>query len=105
MSGKLFGYRQLPQTQLAEFPQWLRVLAQQLKDDVQAAECSARRPDGCQLARWRAFLAKSQALPFQEQLMAVNSFANRQEYVLDIDNYGVEDYWAVPGNFWVTGGL
>jgi predicted transglutaminase-like cysteine proteinase len=37
-------------------------------------------------------------------LQAVNRFANTRDYVLDLDNYGVEDYWAVPREFLGNGG-
>ena len=35
---------------------------------------------------------------------AVNEFANRFRYVLDQDNYGKSDYWAIPREFLTLGG-
>lgn len=104
----LFGYRQLPQEQIADFPQWLRLLERHLKDDLrdgpEAGDCSARVFNRCHLAEWRRFLQQTQSLPPAEQLRAVNRFANTREYVLDIDNYGIEDYWAIPREFLGNGG-
>lgn len=105
---ELFGYRQLAQEQIADFPQWLRVLERHLKDDLrdgpEAGDCTARVFNRCHLAAWRRFLDEARHLPVAEQLTAVNRFANTREYVLDIDNYGVEDYWAIPREFLGTGG-
>ena len=40
----------------------------------------------------------------REQLKAVNLYANSRDYVLDLHNYGVEDYWAIPREFLNNGG-
>ena len=101
---QLFGYRQVPQEHIADFPQWLRVLERHLKDDLQDGDCSARTFNRCHMAEWLRFLAKTKELPYREQLEAVNRFANTRDYVLDIDNYGVEDYWAIPREFLSNGG-
>jgi predicted transglutaminase-like cysteine proteinase len=37
-------------------------------------------------------------------LQAVNRFANTRDYVIDLDNYSVEDYWAIPREFLSNGG-
>jgi len=104
----LFGYRAVPQEQLGDFPQWLGVLERHLKDDLQdgpaAGDCSARVFNRCHLATWLRFLDSVRGLPAANQLAAVNRFANTREYQLDIDNYGVEDYWAIPREFLGSGG-
>ena len=53
---------------------------------------------------WLAFLEGLRGKPREEQLEAVNRYANQKNYVLDIDNYGVEDYWAVPREFLYNNG-
>jgi len=84
------------------------VLERHLKDDLDdgpgAGDCQARVFNRCHLAEWQRFLADAGALPVSEQLRAVNRFANTREYVLDIDNYGIEDYWAIPREFLAGGG-
>ncbi len=101
---ELFGYRQLPQTSIADFPQWLRALERHLTEDVRDGDCGARTFNRCHLAEWHRFLDASRSLPFRAQLEAVNRYANTRSYVLDIDNYGVEDYWAIPREFLANGG-
>lgn len=105
---RLFGYRQVAQEPLADFPQWLSVLERHLKDDLKdgpdAGDCNAKVFNRCHMAEWQRFLAGVRGLPAKQQLAAVNHFANTRRYELDIDNYGVEDYWAIPREFLATGG-
>jgi len=101
---ELFGYRQVSQERLGDFPQWLSVLERHLRDDVTDGDCGERKFNRCHLAEWHRFLEGARRLPFREQLQAVNRFANTREYVLDLENYGVEDYWAIPREFLGSGG-
>jgi predicted transglutaminase-like cysteine proteinase len=100
----LFGYAQEPQQRLADFPQWLRVVERHLSDDLQDGDCSARMINRCHLAEWRRFIDQTRSLPVREQLKAVNRYANSKDYVLDLHNYAVEDYWAIPREFLANGG-
>jgi predicted transglutaminase-like cysteine proteinase len=105
---ELFGYRQVAQQQISDFPQWLGVLERHLKDDLRdgpdAGDCRAKVFNRCHMAEWQRFLAGARGLPPREQLLAVNRFANTRDYALDIDNYGLEDYWAIPREFLANGG-
>lgn len=100
----LFGYAQEPQQRLADFPQWLRVVERHLSDDLRDGDCSAKVINRCHLAEWRRFIDQTRSLPVREQLKAVNRYANSKDYVLDLHNYGVEDYWAIPREFLANGG-
>ncbi len=100
----LFGYQQAAQNELAEFPQWLRALERQLRDNLRDGDCGERRINRCHMQRWLAFLDRIRPLPVREQLQEINRYANEKDYVLDPDNYGVEDYWAIPREFFANGG-
>lgn len=100
----LFGYAQEPQQRLADFPQWLRVVERHLNDQLQDGDCKSRLINRCHLAEWRRFIDQTRSLPVREQLKAVNRYANSKDYVLDLHNYGVEDYWAIPREFLYNGG-
>lgn len=99
----LFGYRDTPQADTAAFPQWGQALARELRDDHRDAACAAR-PRGCELRDWLAFIDSVRALPARDQLARVNRYGNDHPYVLDRDNYGREDYWAIPREFLPRGG-
>ncbi len=101
---ELFGYPAMEQQHLGDIPQWLSVLERHLKEDVVDGSCQATRFNRCHLAEWQHFLGTLRGLPYMEQLKAVNRFANTRRYVLDLDNYGVEDYWAIPKEFLDNGG-
>lgn len=100
----LFGYREVPQARLDDFPQWLDALERHLNDNLKEGDCGSRAMNRCHLREWHAFLEGIRGLPVREQLEAVNRYANTREYVLDLDNYGLEDYWAVPREFLASGG-
>lgn len=102
--GELFGYRDEVQADLREFPQWLRVLERHLRDDLRDGDCTERHLNRCHMERWLAVLRQLRTRPAAEQLREINRYANDKDYVLDIDNYGVEDYWAIPREFFTSGG-
>lgn len=100
----LFGYRQAAEGDIHAFPQWLSALERQLRDDLRDGDCGERRINRCHMREWLAFLARIRPLSPTEQLREINRYANEKDYVLDIDNYGVEDYWAIPREFLGNGG-
>jgi predicted transglutaminase-like cysteine proteinase len=100
----LFGYVEEPQQRLTDFPQWLRVLERHLSDELQDGDCKSRVINRCHMADWRRFIDRTRGLPVAEQLKAVNLYANSRDYVLDLHNYGVADYWAIPREFLHNGG-
>ena len=100
----LFGYRENARANLDIFPQWLSVLDRHMKENVPEGDCSSRLLDKCHLANWHEFLVKLRGLSKLEQIQKVNEFANQQKYILDIENYGLEDYWATPKEFLYNNG-
>ena len=100
----LFGFTQAAQDDVRAFPQWLDALERHLRDNLRDGDCGERQLNRCHMAEWLAFLARVRALPQQDQLREVNRYANEKDYVLDLENYAVEDYWAVPREFLGNGG-
>lgn len=100
----LFGYSQHPQPDKAVFSQWIQVLERHIELDTIDGSCQESRFNRCHLEQWQRFLDSIRQRPRQEQLAAVNRYANQKDYVLDIDNYGVEDYWAIPKEFLYNNG-
>jgi len=101
----IFGYQEVPQQDISVFPQWLEVLEEQLTSNVKDGSCGDTESfNRCHLGEWHGFLVSIRELPRKQQLDAVNRFANEKNYVLDIENYGREDYWAIPELFLENGG-
>jgi predicted transglutaminase-like cysteine proteinase len=87
----MFGYDGVEQADIGVFPQWLNVLkTQNLNKDSND--------------NWHQFLSSIRNKSSREQLDAVNRYVNRQDYVVDIDNYGANDHWAQPTEFLENGG-
>lgn len=101
---QLFGYPQVAQARLSDFPQWLSALERHLRDDLEDGDCGAPTLNRCHMAEWLKVLDDARGLPLEAQLQAINRYANRRPYVLDLDNYGLEDYWAIPREFLGAGG-
>ncbi|MGB5472316.1 MAG: transglutaminase-like cysteine peptidase [Gammaproteobacteria bacterium] len=102
--GDLFGFNQTRQSDIHVFRQWVEVLGRHLREDAPAGDCQEKKFNRCHLGQWLDFLDSIRKLPRDQQLERVNRYANRKHYVLDMDNYGVEDYWAVASEFLDRGG-
>jgi predicted transglutaminase-like cysteine proteinase len=100
----LFGSIESHQTNLEMFPQWLSVLERHVREDVPKGDCDSKQFNRCHLEEWLAFLQSLKGLDTTTQLKKINLYANNKTYILDIDNYGLEDYWAIPKQFLNRGG-
>ncbi len=100
----LFGYRAVKQTDLRYLTQWTSALKRHAKQDVPNNVCKDGFFKRCQMKRWFKFINSVRHLPRRVQIREVNRYANRNPYVLDIVNYGVEDYWAIVKEFLRNGG-
>lgn len=101
---ELFGYQQHLQAGTPVFGRWLEALERHLLEDRPEGDCSDNSFNRCHLQQWHQFLASLRGLERSRQLDAVNDYANRKNYILDIDNYGVNDYWAIAREFLHFGG-
>ncbi|MCO6411889.1 MAG: transglutaminase-like cysteine peptidase [Thiogranum sp.] len=101
---ELFGYQQSRQPDTGIFRQWVQVLERHLLLDIPEGDCSETHLNRCHLRDWLAFLDTLRGDSRTRQLEAVNRFANSKSYILDIDNYGTEDYWAVAREFLYNNG-
>jgi predicted transglutaminase-like cysteine proteinase len=100
----LFGYREIQKQNLSLFPQWLSVLERHLLNMNDSRSCEETQFNQCHLKQWQAFLGSIKQLPVMQQIKRVNKYANEKEYILDIENYGIVDYWATPKEFLANSG-
>ena len=98
-AGHLFGYQEINKQDLGLFPQWLAVLERHIQETTPQGDCDSSQFNQCHLQQWRAFIAEIATLPSAEKIRRVNIYANEKPYVLDIENYGIADYWATPVEF------
>jgi predicted transglutaminase-like cysteine proteinase len=95
----LFGSHEFRST-LKALPQWTRVMASAQAQVEEMARCNPDR-ETCTAAAlsWQKIIHESRGQSATEQLKTVNSFFNRWPYRLDIDVYGMTEYWATPQEF------
>jgi predicted transglutaminase-like cysteine proteinase len=101
----LFGTAEVASPNLAPFPKWREVIDRfapgQGEND---GPCQVETLNRCGLEPWRAELDALAGLGPAEQLAAVNQYMNYAPYVIDPRNYGLEDYWALPIEFFRNDG-
>jgi len=100
----LFGSVESKQEGLEIFPQWLSVLDRHIRENVPEGDCGSQQFNRCHLKQWLDYLETLKGRDVRSQLKSINQYANQKEYILDIDNYNVDDYWAIPKQFLNRGG-
>ena len=90
---KIFGSIELFSTKTQRFPKWLSML-DRFQDGTKLCESST-----CTTKGWKEFIAELQGKDEMTQLKEVNTAFNQHRYTLDIDNWGIEDYWETPYQF------
>jgi len=85
---------------LRALPNWTRVMASAEIQTETFYQCDPNiGPCSPAALSWQKIIRQSLGLAAMKQLKTVNSYFNRWPYQLDIDVYGVSDYWATPGEF------
>ncbi|MBL8665528.1 MAG: transglutaminase-like cysteine peptidase [Candidatus Odyssella sp.] len=98
----LFGVGEIAHPPAAGFAKWTETMARYARErGREKALCEA---GDCALSRWREFLETLRGRDAPAQLRAVNAYFNRLPYRTDLENYGVEDYWATPRELFARGG-
>ena len=98
---RLLGTVPLSASDRLALPKWERVLRRIESERPVYRRCAAgdsECPDPL-VREWQQLLNELRDQPRARQLEAVNRFANRNRYIVDPANYGVNDYWASPLEF------
>jgi predicted transglutaminase-like cysteine proteinase len=101
----LFGTQELRNGNLKPFTKWTRMLERFSRDEVaESTTCTATATNKCHTQRWQELIDQQKGHGLASKLQAVNSFVNKTPYKVDAINWGVGDYWATPGQFFVKYG-
>ncbi len=87
---------------LSSFRKWESMLRRYAAEQAEVAATSCQPPTAsiaCRYKEWERFLNRIRGFDRRQQLEAVNREVNSHPYVSDQLNWGVEDYWATPGEF------
>jgi predicted transglutaminase-like cysteine proteinase len=91
---------------LAPFRKWQGALARDASERQKSGTgaCASGDQRECAYSEWERFLDRLRGRDRWYQLTAVNHEMNKRPYVTDADNWGVEDYWESPGEFFARSG-
>lgn len=91
---KVFGTSvELPSKNFGKFPKWTDMLKRwdEGRADCQSSTCASKS--------WLPLLEKIKDEERLQQIKDVHLALNSRKYTLDINNWGMEDYWATPYQF------
>lgn len=83
---------------------WPRLLARYREEEERDARCREAGGGRCAYREWRPLIERLRGQGRLTQVDEVNRFVNRWPYITDSVNWGVDDYWATPGEFFAKGG-
>lgn len=93
----LFGTEERASGNLEPFTKWTGMFKR--------FETAMSQPHGRDvIGKWQKDLRSYQGLPLEKMAERVNSYVNKQPYILDNRNWGVSDYWETPVEFFDHGG-
>lgn len=95
----LFGSEETPYSDLSRVGKWTDVLKRYEEEKKEGLPCATKDTNSCKYPEWKKFIESIRGLEPMAQLNAVNRQMNKSRYILDNVNWGVEDYWATPGQF------
>lgn len=101
----IFSSLETAKTGLQPFPKWGEAL-QKFFAEVGAAQkgCAPTPTNKCHYNAWVQLIATMKEKQLAEQLQGVNDFMNQAPYVVDMINWGIDDYWESPGEFFTKFG-
>ncbi len=105
-SPSIFNSTEKPKKGLKPFPKWREALE---KFYVERADnpgtCADLSFNRCHYQEWFTELERlAQITRAKKQLNALNKFMNEHKYIVDSINWGIQDYWATPGEFFQRNG-
>ncbi len=98
---KLFNKNETENDGISEFPKWVDALKKHSEEkDVYEKKCLKNKKDFyCNIKSWQDFVSSLSKNKKMTQLKKINSYINKKKYTIDMDNWGLEDYWESPGEF------
>ena len=93
----LFGHSEQRYNDMRAFTKWNNIL-NRFKNELMTSL------DQKPVQDWLLFLETLKDKSKAEQIEAVNQYMNQIKFVADANNYGQNDYWATPMEFFAKGG-
>ncbi len=100
----LFGSRETQSGELTPFTKWTGMLLREPPHRRRMRQDCTAIGSPCHYTTWMHLVEEAKSMPFENMLGLVNRQINEVPYLLDIDNWGLEDYWATPYEFFLRDG-
>lgn len=88
----IFNSKEFANQGIKKFPKW----GDMLRRWNDAAPCD---DDECTTSGWSDLLGELKGKDRMTQIKEVNRYFNGERYIVDMKNWGIEDYWATPYQF------
>ncbi|NBC50066.1 MAG: hypothetical protein GVY22_19280 [Gammaproteobacteria bacterium] len=89
---------------LRALPKWPDVLERYQAEQQQAQQCRKSGQGRCGYAPWQRIVSELRGQEKATQIREINRFVNRRPYITDPTNWGSEDHWATPDEFFEKAG-
>ena len=99
----LFSYGETRSENLAPFTKWSDMLTRH-PEHLKAMHAQCENDTQCAIRKWEETIANASQMHPTEQLQNINRFINEHPYVIDSINWGQEDYWETPHEFFSRNG-
>jgi len=101
-----FGTNEIRSSNMKPFKKWRTALKRFVKERKSGKKykCRDKKFDMCDYDDWMKFLRGLKGKSKLAQVKAVNAYMNRAEYIIDQSNWGKNDYWASPQQFFSRAG-
>lgn len=100
----IFNSQEVRSRSLKPFFKWTGMLERYGEKHRASSNCTPSKLKKCHRQKWEKFLNSIKGKNTKAQIKAVNKEMNEAEYILDIINWGVQDYWATPYQFFIKDG-
>ncbi len=101
----LFAMHETFSPDISRFEKWTSASARRVTQAAWPSHtCGQEAFHPCHTQEWTRHIHHWKTLALPARLDAVNTYANTTPYIIDMMNWGVEDFWATPYEFMVRDG-
>ena len=98
----LFGSEEIRNGDLAAFSKWNDMISRHAWEEERKGvklPCRVTAAFRCRRDEWQDLLSRIEGQSWKDKITAVNRFMNEAEYITDIRNWNMADYWATVREF------
>lgn len=101
-----FNTLEIESDNLTPFVKWDRITKSYKNEAKRSSgpDCKNSRSRECNIANWENFLSERKGKGKLDNIKAVHKYINSTKYIVDIANWGIDDYWATPSEFLIKDG-